>query len=84
MAIRSGVHSDRLMARIIWGAVMQKSSQDRLLSSTTFLDSLDESVGTSDIKPSPALISESMSSLMMLNAFDASSNPALVKYQSGT
>ena len=63
---------------------MQNSSQDSLLSSMMFLDSLDESAGTNDVEPSLLLIKERASSSRILKAFVPSSRPALVKYHSRT
>ena len=48
------------------------------------LDSLEECVGMSDVKPSSLLTSKGTSSSRMLNAFAASSRLVLVKYQRGT
>ena len=84
MLISSGGHSDRLIAKIMCGAAMQKSSQDSLLASTALLDSLEESAGTSEVEPSSLLTRESASSSRMLKAIAASPSPALVKYQRGT
>ena len=84
MVIQSGGHSDLLMAKIMRGAAMQKSSHASLLSSTTLLDSLEASVGISDVDPSSLFTSESTSSSRMLKALAVSSKPALVKYQRGT
>ena len=84
IVIQSGGHSDRLVAKIMCGTTMQKSSQGNLLSSTTLLESFEDSVGTNDVNPSSHLTSESVSSSRMLNALAALSRPALVKYQRGT
>ena len=59
---------------------MQKLSQGNLLSSTTLLDSFEDS-GTSDVDLSSLLTSESASSSRMLDILAASFRLALVKYQ---
>ena len=84
MVIWSGSHSDLLMAKIMQGAAMQKSSHESLLSLTMLLDSLEASAGTSDVDLSSLFTSESTSSSRMLKALAASSKPTLVKYQRGT
>ena len=84
IVIQSGGHSDQLMANIMQGVAIQKLSQDNLLSLMMLLDSLAESVGTSEVEPSSLLIRESASSSRMLNTFTMLSRLELVKYQRGT